>query len=376
MSRVKAVIAGHGQVGCTGQGVDAFWKSVLEGKTGIVDGLGHCQVVQTEEGRAFEFAKLAIEEAFLDSNWKNDFSNTGLILATTTGYVSEWEGRIVEKEKEPSKTPAFLEAFKKEPTQALLNDLMSYFKFDGPSLVVSTACAAGTQALGIGALWLKQQKVKKCVVVGTESLSTLTVSGFGSFQLTSSGVCKPFDQNRSGINLSEGGAAICLEARKPRGNENIVTGCGFGCDAFSMTSPHPEGAGVSASIQSALKMANLDRNEISIVHAHGTGSIPNDKVESETFFRIFEDRVSVCSTKGIHGHALAASGVFESILCDLILKEQKFPGTYNLKDCEFDDFIQTSSELKELHQANHILKTTLGFGGTNAALIVSRGSVS
>jgi 3-oxoacyl-(acyl-carrier-protein) synthase len=203
------------------------------------------------------------------------------------------------------------------------------------------------------------------------------VEGFRSLQLLSNEACRPFDQNRSGINLSEGAGFLTLEAHDqnavyPKTSRAFISGFGFSTDAYHMASPQPEGKGSLKAMSLALAAAELKPEAVSWVHAHGTGSKANDQAEGHAVKDLFAGVKAppVTSTKWIHGHALAASGTIETILCIEAMKKNLILKTDGLS--EIDPEIRVNHPAEILRgPVQHVLKNTLGFGGNNAALVIS-----
>jgi 3-oxoacyl-[acyl-carrier-protein] synthase-1 len=365
-------ITATGAATCAGIGVENFWSSVCEGKSGIQSGSGRIDSLNDKKRRSLQLVRLALSEALKKSGWK-DWSDTVFFLSTTTGYVQEWEEKVITYKKDKSTEADFFENFKREALHILWEDVKNEFQIEKDAIVLSTACAAGAQGVGLAKLYLESGKYKKAVVVGVETLSLLTDWGFGSFQLTTTQTCRPFDRGREGINLSEAGSAVLLELSDDS-RLTVVAGGGFGSDSFSMTSPHPEGRGLHLAIQSALQSAGVETSEIDGVHSHGTGSRHNDQAEAHVFSQMGFLNAPIASTKGIHGHALAAAGVLETIVCDQILKTGFFPGTFGCEESEYKNLKISSQPIENLNPKT-LLKTTLGFGGANAALVFKRGDV-
>ncbi|RYZ76672.1 MAG: beta-ketoacyl-[acyl-carrier-protein] synthase II, partial [Proteobacteria bacterium] len=220
--------------------------------------------------------------------------------------------------------------------------------------------------------------VKRCLVGGVEVLSPLTVEGFKSLQLLSTTAAHPFDEARKGINLSEGAGFLILEAEESKQSPSLAQIAGFGLttDAFHMTGPHPEGEGCFNAMAQAVSKAGLKPSDISWVHAHGTGSDLNDLSEGRAIAKYFGispqlSSPQVSSTKFSHGHALGASGALETILCIESLRRQTILKSGGLEKQDSRIPIEIVKESRSF-PLKHILKNTLGFGGINAALVLSR----
>jgi 3-oxoacyl-[acyl-carrier-protein] synthase-1 len=315
----------------------------------------------------------ALTEAIQQAGWTSFNEEDGLIFATTTGQISSWDQSLLQYLNQKIKYDEFLTAFQQQPLGTLLSSLCHLLQFPGKTTLVTSACSASTQAIALGSLWLKQGRVKRCLIGGSEILCQLTLQGFRSLQLLTPEPTQPFDENRRGINLSEGAGFLCLETN-PTSSSPLarISGHGFSTDGYHMTSPHPEGAGCLQAMQSALRSANLRPEEINWVHAHGTGSQQNDHAEGQAIGHLFQSQAPwVSSTKWVHGHALGASGVIESILCIQALQNQKIVKTGGLKHPDPKIILKHPPEHFPC-KIQHIMKNTLGFGGTNASLVLSQ----
>ena len=275
--------------------------------------------------------------------------------------------------KDQADPESFRRAFSHQPLGQLLTGLIG--GLNGTTAhrwLVTSACTASTQALALAHMWIRQKKVKRCLVGSVEVLCDLTIEGFRSLQLLSRETARPFDQNRKGINLSEGAAFVCLEGgESPRGLAK-VQGMGLTTDAFSMTSPEPEGRGSIQAMRLALKSAGLEPHQIDWIHAHGTGSPHNDSAEGAAVELVFGPKSPpVTSTKAIHGHLLAASGLLEVIICTQAFKHQTILATSHLQTQDEKIRIKTLREHQKT-PLQSILKNTLGFGGANAALVLTK----
>ena len=301
----------------------------------------------------------AVAQSMEKAGWDKLNKDDGLILATTTGLIEIWEDNLLDFFKDQQKREIYrsIGSFQETVRKAL--------KHEGPHMLISSACSASTQALGIAHLWLKTGRVKRCLVVGGEKLCQLTSLGFGSLSLLSPEPCKPFNKSHSGINLSEAAGAICIENKNAAG----ISGYASFSDGHSMTSPKPDGSGPFLAMSRALQQAQVGSEDLSWVHAHGTGSLQNDQAESKAIHRLGV-HCSTSSTKAIHGHALGASGLIESILCVKALTEHEVLPSWG---GEIGDYEIQLTDTDARSPLRHILKNTLGFGGINASLVFSQG---
>lgn len=375
-------ITGTGVVSCAGNSPEALWANAFQVRSGLQSGVGRVEreslVASAVTGDESElstgllFALEAARQAFRQANWRGLSHEDGLILATTTGQIPLWEKALVAFLHKDVAAEEFRVVFADQPIGVLLDAICDELHFTGRNFLVSSACASATQAIGLGADWIRTGRVKRCLVVGVEVLSQLTLEGFKSLQLLSSVAARPFDLNRKGINLSEGAGALCLEVSAGPRALARVSGFGMGTDGHHMTAPEPTGAGCQRAIREALASAELEPEAVSWIHAHGTGSAHNDAAEGAAIAACFSNlRPPVTSTKFIHGHSLGACGAMETVVCIEALRRQMILKTGGLESPDPCIPIHHPDEAGPW-LIRHILKTTLGFGGANAALLLSR----
>lgn len=370
-------ISGMGAVSCAGYGADRLWRSARDGVSHIAGGLGRVsEDVPKPAGlgsRAARLAHAAYTEAMKQALWANLGPDDGIILATTTGQIDVWEPQLKAFYRKELSSMELAASLRHQPLGSLTETIRLSTGATGPATVLTSACSASTQALAMGALWIQSKVVKRCLVGGVEVLSGLTIDGFKSLQLLSEATCTPFDSSRAGINLSEGAAFLCLEGKTAREPLAELSGWGFSSDAFHVTSPHPEGRGCYNAMKSALETARLTAEEITWVHCHGTGSAANDLSEGIAIHQLL-GKTPASSTKAIHGHALAASGALEAVICVGSLREGVIPASHNLSVLD-PKIPATILREPKMQRIDHIIKNTLGFGGNNAALVISRPGV-
>ncbi len=389
-------ITGTGTVNCASTSPEGLLQAVIENRSGVEAGIGqvrdqwlsevkpkmdvspfrrafHSLIEDYPKSKPLLFPLFAISEAMRNAGWSQFREDDGFIFATTTGGVTYWDQPFFHFLKDKGKSTEFRNSLRHQPLGALLQSLRELIHFEGKIQLVTSACSASTQALALGAMWLKQGRVKRCLVGGAEVLCELTLQGFRSLQLLSPEPTMPFDENRKGINLSEGAGFICIETGPKVANPQAqLSGYGISTDGFHMTAPQPQGLGSLRAMKSALHSARLSPQDIDWIHAHGTGSQHNDSAEGEAVSQLFEEMNTwVSSTKWVHGHALGASGVLESILCVEALKKSIIFKTGGLKSADKSIRVQHPMEHFS-HPLNHVLKNTLGFGGSNASVILSR----
>jgi 3-oxoacyl-[acyl-carrier-protein] synthase II len=257
------------------------------------------------------------------------------------------------------------------------------FGFTGPALCISTACAAGANAIGEGVRMVRDGSAEVVVAGATEApVTPLTISAFARMGAMSTRnddptrASRPFDVARDGFVIAEGAAFFVLETLEhalARGAKvyGEVLGYGRNADAHHITAPVPGGAGAAACMQLALDDAGLDASEIGHVNAHGTSTPLNDATEAEAIRKVFADhKLPVTSTKGVTGHMIAGAGAAEAVISLLSLRDRVVPPTANLDEIGDDiDLDVVGGEPRPI-DARPVLSNSFGFGGHNATLIL------
>jgi 3-oxoacyl-[acyl-carrier-protein] synthase II len=261
------------------------------------------------------------------------------------------------------------------------------FNAQGPNVNCIAACASSSQAIGQAAEIIRRDEADIMLAGGAHSMiHPFGLTGFQRLDALSTRndspaeAVRPFDRDRDGFVLGEGGAIVVLESldhARRRGAEIWGELAGFGSaqDAYRVTDAHPEGRGAASSIERALDDARLNPDEIGYINAHGTSTVVNDKVETLAIKRVFGPharRVPVSSTKSMLGHFTTASGAIELIISMLAVRNGVLPPTINYHTpdpaCDLDYVPNTA----RVCRCQHAVSTSLGFGGQNAALVVSR----
>jgi 3-oxoacyl-(acyl-carrier-protein) synthase len=243
---------------------------------------------------------------------------------------------------------------------------------------ISTACSSSSNSFILGARMIKQGIVKRAICGGSDALSRFTLNGFYSLKNVDKHHCKPFDQNRGGLNLGEGAGYCILEAESAaiaRGANIIAVLSGYANtnDAYHPTAPSPNGEGACNTMQQALDMAGLQPNDISYINAHGTATQNNDLSEGLAIRKLFGTQPPpFSSTKPFTGHTLAAAGVIEAVFSMISLKEQMLIPNLNFETGMEELAINPVTELKENVPLQHVLSNSFGFGGSNVSLIFSK----
>lgn len=277
------------------------------------------------------------------------------ILSTTKGNI-EWLGAQSEQ-----RISLFYSA-------QLIAD---HFKMKHKPIVISNACISGSLALITASRMVATGKYKHAIVVGCDRLSSFVFSGFQSFHALADGLCKPFDKDRTGINLGEAAGCIILSADTQVGMETplaIFAGGGISNDANHLSGPSRTGAELSDAINQAIAQAGVTPESIGMISAHGTATAFNDEMEAKALNLSGVSAVPLHSLKSYVGHTLGAAGIVESIVACMAMQQGVLPASlgYALSGVSEPVNVQQQPEQK---LTDYILKTASGFGGCNAAIV-------
>ncbi|MFH1920737.1 MAG: beta-ketoacyl-[acyl-carrier-protein] synthase family protein [Planctomycetota bacterium] len=263
--------------------------------------------------------------------------------------------------------------------------LAGMFDAQGPNVNYTAACVSSSHATGIAAESIRRGEADLMLAGGAHSMiHPFGLTGFHRLSVLSTRndqkAARPFDLNRDGFVMGEGAGVVVLEelghARR-RGAEiwGELTGYGSAQNAFRITDSHPEGRGISDCVAQALDETRLNVDQIDYINAHGTGTVENDRVETLGLKKVFGQRayqIPLSSTKSMIGHLTTGCGAIDVIVCLLSIRDGVVHPTINYEtpdpDCDLDCVPNTAREV----DCRHVLSTSFGFGGQNAAIIVSR----
>lgn len=394
----RVVVTGMGIITANAMNREEFFRNSVDGVTGIqecnifdVSKLKTTYVGQIkkempvlqekpDDPTRFEtIAKIALDEMFEDSGIDRDTirqygRRAAVSLATSLASNDKVDGFIREKMEGKfypewlPQTPNYIPWLKKE------------CGVRGEAFVTSPACASGTVAAGIGFDLIKQGKADIVIVGGVDHLCELSCVGFNSIGALSNSICKPFDTERDGINIGEGGAFLLFETEESAKKRNAkiygeILGYGTGNEAYHITSPEPEGNGACAAMEMALSHTDIKKNQIDLLNAHGTGTKLNDAMETtavEKFFGDTENELTITSNKSMIGHCLAATGTIElaaTLLC--IDREEYMPNISITNKMELTKNKNILTEPKK-GRINYALSNSFAFAGNTASILVGR----
>ncbi len=403
----RVVVTGYGVTSPIGNTPDEFWNSLKTGQIGI----GKITKFDTEdyvvknaaEIKAFPFdkyfvkkdnnrfdpyslyaiyaAKEAIANAHLDTDTL-DRDRFGVILSTGIGGIKEIEDQVNRLTEKGPKRVRPLTLPKALPNMAAGNIAMEVGA-NGVCKCVITACASSNDALGDAYREIKFGFQDVMLAGGAEAAITpFAIAGFQALTAMSttddpSRASIPFDKDRNGFVMGEGAGVLVLESlehAQKRGATILAEIVGYGntCDAYHMTSPHPEGLGAIKAMKLALNEAGIEPDAVDYINAHGTSTPANEKGESQAIVSVFGKNTPVSSTKSFTGHLLGAAGAVEAIAVVEAMKHSYAPMTAGTKelsdDIEADVIYGQGREMT----INYAISNTFGFGGHNAVLAFKR----
>lgn len=367
-------VADMGVVTSLGQGVDALWKGLLAGSTGIApvrrfstecynSSLAGCiRDIDTEH----PISRLDALVEMLFDGIPTIAPDTMLLTASTKGGIDQLE-RFVRKQ------PTALDRILSHQVEDLV---VGKLGLKAARNNISAACASATMALALGASRIEQGEIESVLVCGLDLVSEFVFSGFSALHALSAKACCPFDVSRDGLLLGEGAAYILLMSERRFQQTKCrclgrIAGWGIASDAHHITAPSRTGEGLIQSIRQAMERAKLPVDNIAAINAHGTGSVYNDAMELKAFRAIFDSLPPFHSVKGAIGHTMGACGAIETIVGLCSLKQQCIPPTLGLQTPEPEAMNRVSSNVQSI-SGDYLLTTNSGFGGINASIVLQR----
>ncbi|MCI5938136.1 MAG: beta-ketoacyl-ACP synthase II [Eubacterium sp.] len=406
----RLVITGMGAVTPIGIGVDEYWKNLVDGKCGV-DKITRFDTEELPVKIAAEVKNFVPEDympkklmremdVFMQYGYAaamqaidqagesvEDPTRMGIVVGTALGGIAPiadtQHGISTGEHKKVS--PRFVPKIIGNEAAAQVAIAKGY---RGPSLTVSTACSSGGDAISTACMILLSGQADAVLAMGTESaLSPLFILGLSSAHALSTnnedpqGASRPFDKDRDGFVIGEGGGALVIETEenaKKRGATILCELAGFSncTDGYHVTSPHPDGIGALFCMEKAIENAGLTTDDVDYINTHGTSTPVGDPIETNAVWDLFGDHakdMAVTSTKGATGHMMAAGGITEAITCIQCIRTGVIPPTLNLHEldekCKPLNYVPGNSIQKEVNVA---MSNSFGFGGQNSSVIFKK----
>ncbi len=392
----EVVVTGIGLLSCLGN-LKQTWQGLLVGKSGIKLhqlfpefpilplGLIYEQTISLDS-----LTRQVVKDAIADACLEVPLSDCGVVVGSSRGCQAIWE-EILSTDKhrwtqmnEDNLSVQNYDWLKTLPNRAAI----ATAEVIGSSDVVlapMAACSTGLWAIAQAMDLIETGRCQRVIAGAVEApISKLTIAGFQSMGALAKTGCYPFDRDREGLVLGEGGAVFVLESAelaKSRGAKiyGQVLGFGLTCDAYHLSAPEMKSKSALLAVKHCLSRSNLKHDEIDFIHAHGTSTQLNDRNEAELIEYLFGDRVLVSSTKGATGHTLGASGAIATAFCLMSLRHQQLPPCVGLKESEFNlNLVEAwhchiSQSTHQFKKIENVLCFSFGFGGQNTVIAFKQG---
>jgi len=414
MELKRVVVTGIGAITPLGNCVEDYWNGLVNGKSGAAPITQFdaskfktqfaCEVKDYDAQAYFDrkevrkldlfaqYAMIATDEAMKDSEVELDKVNLdrfGVIHGAGIGGLKTFQDECLAfgaGDGTPRFNPFFIP---KMIADIAPGHISIKYGLRGPNFTTVSACASSTNAIIDAVTYIRLGRMDLCVAGGSEAAVTEAgIGGFNAMHALSkrnddpSTASRPFDKDRDGFVLGDGGGSLILEEyehAKARGAKIYaeIVGCGLSADAHHMTAPHPEGLGAKNVMFSALEDANMGANEVDYINVHGTSTPLGDIAESKAIKNVFKDHaysLNISSTKSMTGHLLGAAGIIEAIASIMSIKHDIVPPTINhfTDDEEFDSKLNFTFNNAQQRTVNAALSNTFGFGGHNASIIFKK----
>jgi 3-oxoacyl-[acyl-carrier-protein] synthase-1 len=322
--------------------------------------------------RALYLAAIAIEELITQISIPK--SKISIFSGTTTAGVTRTEQEYSAFSKNQTQPSVFLANM--ADCGSINRYLIEKFNFAPYNFTISTACSSASNAILLAVNKIRSGQIDFAICGGVDSLSRFTMNGFNSLKNMSAEPCKPFDRDRSGLNLGEAAAYLLLcksDIADHLGLKKIATisGGGNANESYHMTGSDPRGTGALKSMERALARAGLSTSEIDHIHAHGTATTDNDIAEGNAIRSLFGEKAVFSSTKGLTGHTLAASGALNLIFSIIGIQENIIWGNQGFNNPDPDHGMIPVLENTKV-DLKHIMVNSFGFGGNNTSIIISK----
>ena len=411
MSNRRVVVTGLGTINPLGNKVSDSWEKLLNGVSGIdqitsfdtenlpVTFAGEVKNFDANEymgkqharklDRSAHLSIFATEQALKDAGVDTETrlgSNVGIVFGTGIGGIGATEDAVrVFDSRGPSRINPL--AITQLMPNSSTGQVAIKFGIEGPSLTITTACAASANAVGEAKNLIENGIVDMVVAGGTESGTTpMTIAAFAQIRAlstkndTPAEACSPFDKNRDGFVMAEGSTVLVMESEESANSRNAkiygyVDGYGATTDAHHITAPAEGGAGALRAMELALKDAGIEKNKIEYINAHGTSTPANDKNETLAIKELFAEHaydLQISSSKSMTGHLLGGAGAFESMVCLLSLKNNKISPTINLNTPDEECDLNYTPNIPIDREISYAMSNSFGFGGHNGVLIFGK----
>ncbi|HPH16337.1 MAG TPA: beta-ketoacyl-[acyl-carrier-protein] synthase family protein [Bacteroidales bacterium] len=325
----------------------------------------HTELTRTDILAHIAFAE-AISQAQLSEQEISD-TKTAFISASTVGGMCHTQELYNDANCIGSPSP-YIDSYN---CSSHTLHIAQQYAMRGITNTINTACSSSANAILYGMRLLQTKRATRVIAGGVDSLAKFTVNGFNSLQIISNEPCKPFDQQRNGLNLGEAAAYIVMETEttcKTKPRLAVLSGAGNASDAFHSSALSEEATGVVQCTEQALQQAGLLPHQIDYINTHGTATDNNDGVEYKGFLQLFTNIPPFSSTKSYTGHTLGAAGALEAVYSVLAIMNQELYPTLHTTNPMHSSLLQKYTT----QQITHVLSNSYGFSGNCTSLLFSK----
>ncbi|HEY9617837.1 MAG TPA: beta-ketoacyl-ACP synthase [Microcoleaceae cyanobacterium] len=371
---MDVVVTGIGLVSALGS-LEATWKQLLAGHSGIQLHqpfpelpLRPLALTGSEPAHLEALTETAVVAALQDAGLQPPLIDCGVVIGSSRGNQSQWERWA--KQVQYQGNDCLGNWFDTLPHAAAIATARL---LQTQTIVLSpmAACATGLWSIAQAYELIQMQRCQRVLAGAIEApITPLTITGFNQMGALATTGAYPFDREREGLVLGEGGAVLVLETAELAQQRSAkvygqILGFGLTADGYHISAPNPQGEAAIAAVQGCLNRSGLKPQDIDFIHTHGTATQLNDRNEAHLISQLFPHDVFVSSTKGATGHTIGASGAMGAAFCLLTLTQQILPPCVGLCTPEFElNFVRTA----QLAQVQQALCFSFGFGGQNAVL--------
>ncbi|MEI1377309.1 beta-ketoacyl-ACP synthase [Nostoc sp. UHCC 0926] len=379
---VKVCVTGIGLISALGGSLEDSWRNLLAGKSGIRLHQPFPEITPLPLGLIAQqpselpmLTQMVVASALQDAELVSPLADCAVVIGSSRSYQASWE--MLARQMYEDTGFAVSSFGNWLDTLPHMNAIAAARQIGASGIVLApmAACATGIWSIAQAALLIQTGQCQQALAGAVEApITRLTLAGFQQMGALAKTGAYPFDLHREGLVLGEGAAVFVLESAELAKQRQAkvygeILGFGLTNDAYHTNSPEPQGKNAIAAIKQCLERSCLSPADIDYIHAHGTATQLNDRIESMVIQRLFPQGVAVSSTKGSSGHTLGASGALGVAFSLMALKHQILPPNVGLQQPEFDLDVVTAARLSKVRQ---VLCLSFGFGGQNAAIALTR----
>ena len=373
---VRVVVTGIGLVSALGKSLETNWQNLLLGKTGIKLhqifpelGIIPLGLIGEKPSLLNPLTEILVTSALQDAQLITPLIDCAVVIGSSRSYQASWEimARQMYQEEAESNLDNWLNTLPQMNAIAVARQIGSTAAILAPM----AACATGIWAIAQATMLIKTGQYQRVITGAIEApITPLTIAGFRQMGALAKTGAYPFDLQREGLVLGEGGAILILESAELAAQRQAkiygeILGFGLTADAYHGNSPEPLGKSAIIAIKQCLERSHISPTDIDYIHTHGTATQLNDRIESKIIQHLFSPKLAISSTKGSTGHTLGASGALGVAFSLMALQQQILPPCVGLQQPEFNLNFITSAQESKIQQ---VLCFSFGFGGQNAVI--------